>query len=561
MKTIKDFREIYNPVNAKKDGEQPYPQNPVQKHADRNGNGDEVFKASKVKIADRHKTDAPYGYDDGEDETAYLKGNTDDRKLKRMSMEEVTPEDLINEISHETRQKWVGATWKKHLPHYTDKENGHGEGRDKPKMTEPRKKVFIAQSDKLDKEFIKRTEDKKKKEIENHTPQVHDLRHMSHDDVYDHTQTNEKIKNGDVMHVKGGVAAMIDAWPTMIHGKSDTLHSFKKGVDLHTIDDGIYHKSAKLADKLHGIKEEFENHELQNREPQVHDLRHMSHEDVYDHSQNNKKIKDGDVIHVKGGVAAMLGEWPAMIHGKSDTLHSFKKSFNLHTADNGMYQKTAKLADKLHGIKEESEINELSKPTLVKYITKAADSADTNAYNAGRESGTAKMVDKSYDTKDKRNSGIKLAAKKLSEGNKENKLKKNVFVAKLGGKILPDKQTKTNIAKDLYSQLVADQQGSSKAYAQKQIAGQFKRAGRAMLKTEEVIDSVFDKYISSKVIKEDIETVFERNLEGLSAKTYTRLIELFNTLDEENQELMITLTETREGINELIDFTISGDNI
>ncbi len=62
-----------------------------------------------------------------------------------------------------------------------------------------------------------------------HEPTVHNLRHMSHGEVYDHTQTSDKIKDGDVLHVKGGSAIMFKAWPTMVKGKSDALHHFKDG--------------------------------------------------------------------------------------------------------------------------------------------------------------------------------------------------------------------------------------------------------------------------------------------------------------------------------------------
>ena len=43
----------------------------------------------------------------------------------------------------------------------------------------------------------------------------------------------------------------------MIHGKSESLHGFKQGTTIHNFEGGSYHKTAKLADKTHGIKEDW----------------------------------------------------------------------------------------------------------------------------------------------------------------------------------------------------------------------------------------------------------------------------------------------------------------
>ena len=58
---------------------------------------------------------------------------------------------------------------------------------------------------------------------------VHNLTHIKDDqEVYDHTQTHDKIKDGDVLKLHGKrTAYMHKAWPTMLHGKSEHLHSLK----------------------------------------------------------------------------------------------------------------------------------------------------------------------------------------------------------------------------------------------------------------------------------------------------------------------------------------------
>ena len=66
-KTLKDFLEIYKPKAA--DEQKFVDKHVVSKHADRNGNGDDVFAASKVKKIDRKKE--AHGHEPGEDEKVY----------------------------------------------------------------------------------------------------------------------------------------------------------------------------------------------------------------------------------------------------------------------------------------------------------------------------------------------------------------------------------------------------------------------------------------------------------------------------------------------------------
>lgn len=171
-------------------------------------------------------------------------------EIKKEIREEV---EQIDEVSHELRQSWVSQTWKKHLRHVDDKP-----GVQKPEMPEARKKIFNVAMDKAGKESSARYEKRQQEKRLARTPVVHDLTNMSHGEVYDHTQTSSKIHDGDVLKVKGGVAAMVGAWPAMVHGTSKVLHSFNPGSDIHKIDNGSYHQTAKLADKIHGIKEDVE---------------------------------------------------------------------------------------------------------------------------------------------------------------------------------------------------------------------------------------------------------------------------------------------------------------
>ena len=95
------------------------------------------------------------------------------------------------------------------------------------------------------------------------SPKVHDLAHLSHGEAYDRTQTDENIKDGDVLKVNGGVAVLNKAWPVMVHGKSESLHEFKPGHTIHTVDSGRYAASGKLADEVHsGRKDTNESTEI-----------------------------------------------------------------------------------------------------------------------------------------------------------------------------------------------------------------------------------------------------------------------------------------------------------
>ena len=97
--------------------------------------------------------------------------------------------------------------------------------------------------------------DEATKTIDN--PKVHDLRHISSHDVrstderlYAETQTNDKIKDGDVLRTKHGVGIMNQAWPVHHSGKTP-FHQLKPGYSMNTIDNGKYKKSVELANKTH----------------------------------------------------------------------------------------------------------------------------------------------------------------------------------------------------------------------------------------------------------------------------------------------------------------------
>jgi len=82
------------------------------------------------------------------------------------------------------------------------------------------------------------------------TPEVHDLRHLSHGEVYDLTQTSDEIHDGDVLHVKGGSAILFKAWPTMVNGDSKSLHTWDTGNSWDDEEVSHYKRAVDIAKSL-----------------------------------------------------------------------------------------------------------------------------------------------------------------------------------------------------------------------------------------------------------------------------------------------------------------------
>jgi hypothetical protein len=88
---------------------------------------------------------------------------------------------------------------------------------------------------------------------------VHDLRGMDHGDVYDQTQTDDNISDGDVIIADNATAVMCKAWPVLVSGRSDVFHTLKPGRSFTDYENGRYEESEMLAQHLaqeNGIVEE-----------------------------------------------------------------------------------------------------------------------------------------------------------------------------------------------------------------------------------------------------------------------------------------------------------------
>lgn len=95
---------------------------------------------------------------------------------------------------------------------------------------------------------------------EEREPQVHKVPHTPHEsDAYDHTQTSDEIRDGDVLHLGGDkTGVMVQAWPVEVtgnHSKESGFHTLGNGKTWDTLDDGKYKRSAEIAHavaKKHG---------------------------------------------------------------------------------------------------------------------------------------------------------------------------------------------------------------------------------------------------------------------------------------------------------------------
>lgn len=161
--------------------------------------------------------------------------NEGNYEIERIS--KVSESVELNEISDEMKARYLTKAWPKRGETVPDKRQ--------PFMQRARGAA--------DRHWGQQKKDNDAADIQkvlDRTPEVHDLRHMSHGDVYDLTQTSDDIRDGDVLHVKGGSAIMYKAWPTMVNGDSKSLHSFDTGYSWDDEDVSHYKRAVDIAKSL-----------------------------------------------------------------------------------------------------------------------------------------------------------------------------------------------------------------------------------------------------------------------------------------------------------------------
>ena len=75
---------------------------------------------------------------------------------------------------------------------------------------------------------------------------IHDLSHLSAEDAYDETQTDDEIKDGDVINMgNGNVAIKVKAWPVVACGAIEDFHTLSEGWEC--FEGGRYEESHMMA--------------------------------------------------------------------------------------------------------------------------------------------------------------------------------------------------------------------------------------------------------------------------------------------------------------------------
>jgi hypothetical protein len=89
--------------------------------------------------------------------------------------------------------------------------------------------------------------------------QVHDLSRMSGRELYDETQTNDDIHDGDVLVTDSGVGIMVEAWPVIVAGDIQGFHKLKD-TSWEEFEGGKYLDSYNKAMEVSGsVQEEYAN--------------------------------------------------------------------------------------------------------------------------------------------------------------------------------------------------------------------------------------------------------------------------------------------------------------
>lgn len=94
------------------------------------------------------------------------------------------------------------------------------------------------------------------REVPQHEITVHDFEGRPSGEVYDLTQTDDSIKDGDVINLgNGNVAILMNAWPTVVVGEIEHFHRLVSGVTFESIDGGKYAASAAKALEVSNYKD------------------------------------------------------------------------------------------------------------------------------------------------------------------------------------------------------------------------------------------------------------------------------------------------------------------
>jgi hypothetical protein len=310
--------------------------------------------------------------------------NSKGERVDTSKKKEVKESKDIQELSVKTLKSYV----KKASPHAM----GYGWKGDKNTPQKDADKAFSRSTN-----VSKAHQEIEDKENPVTNPKIHDLSDMDYDgSVYDYTQTHDEIRDGDVIKMKGGRAAvMYKAWPTMAKGDSKQLHNLSKGMTFDKLSRGRYKKSYEVAQT---VKEDTDIQELSTKT-----LQSYSKGARLDHFNSSSARSEYSKARYSGSRNPPPDD--DRMRGIEDRL-----SFRLKKREKGLRMAKDKLAKK--NVKEDTDIQELSKTTLKTYSDKAVQDAKhlyvkmQSGMNDGR-TNWRKM--------NNRHDGIDTAKKKISE--------------------------------------------------------------------------------------------------------------------------------------------------
>jgi hypothetical protein len=381
-KTLKDFLEVYKP---KSPDEQKFVDKHVTiKHKDRNGNGDDVFKATNIKTVERKKE--RHGYDVGEDEKVYEEVDIDALLDEALNVLLSIDEKTLTPAEMRKREEVVKAIKR------TD-----------PKMD---KSMAYAIATKTAKRVAEEAEELE--ELSSDTVKSYMGKAMG--DAVQKTQAQQKKKyasdiKDDQKGIDKRVRGLTMAKKKMAAEEVEVIDELSKATLVSYVDKAAadVHDSAYRAGKKEG-QGSFDSKNL------VKSIKRQSN--IY---KAAKKLANEEVEAIDELSKDTLSNY-------ADKASDARSHRNLSTkkVDN-RYAGVKKASDKL-ATEEVEHIDELSKATMGRYVNKAKDSIDMTSYRSGIKDGTAISRNDPYTPNNplekklsKRHKGIETAVKKLTK--------------------------------------------------------------------------------------------------------------------------------------------------
>lgn len=507
-KTLKDFMEVYKP---KSPDEQKFVDKHVTiKHSDRNGNGDDVFKATNIKTIKR-KEDRK-GYDPGDDEKVYEALKGDQHKIDANKNGKVDAHDF-----HLLRKKKKVAEEVDEIDERFGDGDERFERRPEPKPAEKQPKTRLGQ-------FLQKRKEKAAKANIDKLASDYAERQRTY---RTHRESVEDVEEARVWHGDYNATSEISQFgghrPKVVHKeKGHTMylgqHGYKKPEMARkhaeaylTAYSNVGPRAAEnasldfaRANKKHMYKEDVDIEKVLDEALDLLmsiDEKTLTPAEMKKREEVVKAIKRDDPKMDKSMAYAIATKTAKRV--AEGTMPTADEPTD---ADKKTAQKVRELlAKEKKPVKEDiEEIDELSKSTMGRYINRAKDQIDAASYRQGhRDSRGAggDPVGKKIERKlSKRHGGIELAVNKLTkEGAEEIDELSRATLGSYAKKAMKDAPEKDRMGK-AYSDMAADdakrgeREGAS--YYGKRAAQTYTKAANRRAGVEKAID---------KMAKEELE--------------------------------------------------------